>query len=26
MMRGIDFAFAGIFGAFALKVLAMPGR
>ena len=26
IMRGIDFAFAGIFGAFALKILAMPGR
>ena len=26
IMRGIDFAFGGIFGAFALKILAMPGR
>lgn len=26
VMRGIDYAFAGIFGAFAMKILAMPGR
>ena len=26
IMRGIDYAFAGIFGAFAVKILAMPGR
>lgn len=26
VMRGIDYAFAGIFGAFAVKILAMPGR
>jgi len=25
-MRGIDYTFAGIFGAFAVKILAMPGR
>jgi threonine/homoserine/homoserine lactone efflux protein len=26
VMRAIDYAFAGIFGAFAVKILAMPGR
>jgi threonine/homoserine/homoserine lactone efflux protein len=26
VMRGIDYAFAGIFGAFAVKILATPGR
>ena len=26
VMRTIDYAFAGIFGAFAVKILAMPGR
>jgi threonine/homoserine/homoserine lactone efflux protein len=26
IMRGIDYTFAGIFGAFAVKILAMPGR
>jgi threonine/homoserine/homoserine lactone efflux protein len=26
VMRVIDYAFAGIFGAFAVKILAMPGR
>jgi threonine/homoserine/homoserine lactone efflux protein len=26
VMRAIDYVFAGIFGAFAVKILAMPGR
>jgi threonine/homoserine/homoserine lactone efflux protein len=26
IMRGLDFAFAGLFGAFALKILATQGR
>jgi threonine/homoserine/homoserine lactone efflux protein len=26
VMRAIDYTFAGIFGAFAVKILAMPGR
>ena len=26
IMRGIDYAFAGIFGAFAVKILATQGR
>jgi threonine/homoserine/homoserine lactone efflux protein len=26
VMRGIDYTFAGIFGAFAVKILATPGR
>jgi threonine/homoserine/homoserine lactone efflux protein len=26
VMRAIDYAFAGIFGAFAVKILATPGR
>ena len=26
IVRAIDYAFAGIFGAFAVKILAMPGR
>jgi threonine/homoserine/homoserine lactone efflux protein len=26
VMRGIDYAFAGIFGAFAVKILTTPGR
>ena len=26
IMRGIDYTFAGVFGAFAVKILAMPGR
>ncbi|HEX8165934.1 MAG TPA: LysE family translocator [Beijerinckiaceae bacterium] len=26
VMRAIDYSFAGLFGAFAVKVLAMPGR
>ena len=26
VMRGIDYTFAGIFGAFAVKILTTPGR
>ena len=26
VVRAVDYAFAGIFGAFAVKILAMPGR
>jgi threonine/homoserine/homoserine lactone efflux protein len=26
VLRGIDYTFAGIFGAFAVRILATPGR